>query len=396
MSKLIINENPLLVLPSLAIAIGLNEAIILQQIHYWLDTRINNNIINGSPWVYNTYSQWAKQFPFWSEITIKRTIRSLEDKKLLISDNFNKDSFSKQKWYTINYNKLSELENSLKILSSPNNTSKQIESKQTKFDNSQYSSSYSKRSARSDQFDPINISKRSDADIKLIRSYIDTEITTETTNNSLSGTINKKSALQPFEEMEERECRLISIWNSIVEKKLGRETKLTAKRITLLKRILNSFFNNDILLWEDFCTHVTKSKFLMGEITDFRIQLDWILREDNLIKVIEGSYHREGKNAEFSEKNLDNDEDRLIVQIQKANTPEFWKKIMIGLLKRIGYSTFNAWLSKNVFIRFENGLLEIQAPSRFSADWQTNNFLNDIMEESRKAIPEIKECIIKY
>ena len=36
MSRLLINEPPLIVLPSLAKEIGLNEAIIVQQIQYWL------------------------------------------------------------------------------------------------------------------------------------------------------------------------------------------------------------------------------------------------------------------------------------------------------------------------------------------------------------------------
>ena len=34
--SLLISEPPLQVLPSLAVKIGLNEAIVLQQIHYWL------------------------------------------------------------------------------------------------------------------------------------------------------------------------------------------------------------------------------------------------------------------------------------------------------------------------------------------------------------------------
>ena len=38
MSKMIIDDRPLMVLPKLATAIGLNEAIVLQQIHYWLNT----------------------------------------------------------------------------------------------------------------------------------------------------------------------------------------------------------------------------------------------------------------------------------------------------------------------------------------------------------------------
>lgn len=37
MSKLLINEPPLQVLPSFAQNIGLHEVIILQQVHYWVD-----------------------------------------------------------------------------------------------------------------------------------------------------------------------------------------------------------------------------------------------------------------------------------------------------------------------------------------------------------------------
>ena len=36
MSKLLIQENPMMILPSLAEKIGLNQAIVIQQFHYWL------------------------------------------------------------------------------------------------------------------------------------------------------------------------------------------------------------------------------------------------------------------------------------------------------------------------------------------------------------------------
>ncbi len=36
MSKLLINENPIMIIPSLALKMGLNEAVVLQQIHYWI------------------------------------------------------------------------------------------------------------------------------------------------------------------------------------------------------------------------------------------------------------------------------------------------------------------------------------------------------------------------
>ena len=101
---LLIPEPPLQVLPSLACKVGLNESIVLQQFHYWLQR--SNNIKDGHKWIYNSYKEWAKQFPFWSEHTIRRTINSLETQGYLISGNYNKAGFDKTKWYRIDYERL--------------------------------------------------------------------------------------------------------------------------------------------------------------------------------------------------------------------------------------------------------------------------------------------------
>lgn len=100
-SKLLIDDYPIQVLPKLAIEIGLNEAIILQQIHYWLNQSNHNH--DGKKWIYNTYDDWNKQFPFWSVMTIRRTITSLEKQNLILIANYNKAGFDKTRWYSINY-----------------------------------------------------------------------------------------------------------------------------------------------------------------------------------------------------------------------------------------------------------------------------------------------------
>lgn len=106
--NLLINEPPLQVLPSLAEKIGLNEAIIVQQIHYW--TRISKNIRDGETWVYKTFPEWKEEFPFWSEKTIKRSMKKLEDANLVISTSkYNKMGIDRTKWYRINYEELSNL-----------------------------------------------------------------------------------------------------------------------------------------------------------------------------------------------------------------------------------------------------------------------------------------------
>lgn len=101
MNKLLIDDYPIQVLPKLAEAIGLNEAIVLQQIHYWLNN--SKHKYDGKTWIFNSYPEWQKQFPFWSLITIKRTIYSLEKQNLLLIGNYNKAKFDKTKWYRINY-----------------------------------------------------------------------------------------------------------------------------------------------------------------------------------------------------------------------------------------------------------------------------------------------------
>ena len=103
-----LNRNPLVVVPELATAVGLNEAIVLQQVHYWIqiNMRDKRNYQDGHYWTYQSYPGWKEQFPFWSVETIKRTITRLEKSGFLVSGNFNKRCWDKTKWYRIDYLKL--------------------------------------------------------------------------------------------------------------------------------------------------------------------------------------------------------------------------------------------------------------------------------------------------
>ena len=106
-SNLLLDEYPLIVLPSLAEAVGLNEAIVLQQVHYWLQNPKGGVEVNGHKWVYNTYEEWKKDnFPFWSTRTIIRIFKGLEDKSLLIS--MQKAAYDRKKYYRIHYDNLSQ------------------------------------------------------------------------------------------------------------------------------------------------------------------------------------------------------------------------------------------------------------------------------------------------
>ena len=126
--KLLIDDQPLQVLPSLAEAIGLNEALILQQIH-WLLLRSKKEF-NGKYWVFNTYEEWQeKHFRFFSISTIRRTINRLEELDLLISTTeFNQMKVDKTKWYTINYEALENLDFTTAKNDSPSAQNEQTDS----------------------------------------------------------------------------------------------------------------------------------------------------------------------------------------------------------------------------------------------------------------------------
>ncbi|MFD1707343.1 conserved phage C-terminal domain-containing protein [Siminovitchia sediminis] len=107
MSNLLIQEHPVMIIPSLAVKVGVNEAVVLQQMHYWVKRSTYNR--DGRKWVYNTYSQWQEQLPFWSESSLRRTINSLEKKGLVLSAMFNQAKMDQTKWYTLDYEKLDEV-----------------------------------------------------------------------------------------------------------------------------------------------------------------------------------------------------------------------------------------------------------------------------------------------
>jgi uncharacterized phage protein (TIGR02220 family) len=162
MSNLLIDDYPILVLPKLATEIGLNEAIVLQQMHYWL--KKSNHNYDGRRWIYNSYKEWEQHFPFWSNATIRRTISSLEKQELLFVGNYNKAGFDNTKWYSIDYFKLEGV---------------------------------SKRLAQNEQ---TTCSKRADAvaqnEQTNTRDY--TEITTETTNNNI---LSPSSTAYPYKDV---------------------------------------------------------------------------------------------------------------------------------------------------------------------------------------------------
>ncbi len=61
--RLLFNEEPITINRLAANVLGLNEAIVVQQIHYWLNIneKAKINIHDDKVWTYNTYDVWQKE-----------------------------------------------------------------------------------------------------------------------------------------------------------------------------------------------------------------------------------------------------------------------------------------------------------------------------------------------
>ena len=120
--SLVIQDHPLILLPKLALALealgsngtAINDALIVQQLHYWLKHNKDSDTTDlhfheGRWWTYNTYEQWQENFPFWSAATIKRSFTRLESHGIVLTGEFNKNPFSRTKWYSLDYEEIATL-----------------------------------------------------------------------------------------------------------------------------------------------------------------------------------------------------------------------------------------------------------------------------------------------
>lgn len=112
MSMYLFDEQPILANKALARELGLNEALVMQQINYWIEInkRSGKNYHDGKYWTYNSIRAWQENdFDYMSVDTVKRTFTKLAKAGYLLVGNYNKDPRDKTKWYTINNDKLEEL-----------------------------------------------------------------------------------------------------------------------------------------------------------------------------------------------------------------------------------------------------------------------------------------------
>lgn len=86
-----------------AIKYGVNEAIILNNIKYWIlkNEANKSNFYDGKYWTYNSAEAFTLLFPFLTVRQIRYAIKNLEDKGAIVSGNYNTNRYDHTKWYAL-------------------------------------------------------------------------------------------------------------------------------------------------------------------------------------------------------------------------------------------------------------------------------------------------------
>lgn len=116
-SHLLIDETPLIVLPTLAGHVGINEAIAIQQIHWVCQVKAEHEdwrtFHDDEMWCSYTVDQWLQKMPWLKERTCRRMLTGLEERKLLIATKPNAKDWNHTKWYRVDYVVLDKLDGSI-------------------------------------------------------------------------------------------------------------------------------------------------------------------------------------------------------------------------------------------------------------------------------------------
>lgn len=244
----------------LAIRVGERRAIILSNIHYWIEkNKANgNNFKEGRYWTYNSAKAFKEIFPYLSERQIEYSLKELEKDNFLIIGNFNKAKYDRTNWYSLG-------DNAIPFFYVSN-------------------SAYTAISQNCDM-DGTNLSNGIHNSVTPIPD-INTDKIPDTKHYGISD-----SETQKIEE----------IWNSIIGTPNIRPLKKGSSRMKALNARFKDYGFEGLL--EMLCK-VRDSHFLTGNNPkNWTANFDWVLNPNNFLKIIEDTYINKEVNHERSNSN---------------------------------------------------------------------------------------------
>ena len=94
----------------IASALGdINAAVIVQQLHYWMGKEGVGTIIGGVKYVYNSFNDWVKQFPWLSVWQFRKAMKLLRNLGVVEVIRHKSRQWNQTNYYSLKSDRLSEL-----------------------------------------------------------------------------------------------------------------------------------------------------------------------------------------------------------------------------------------------------------------------------------------------
>ena len=80
---------------------GVDESIMIANLQFWIRKNEANgkHFHDGRFWTYNSIEAFSKLFPFWTARQIRRILKSLEEKGVIVTGNYNTSAYDRTTWY---------------------------------------------------------------------------------------------------------------------------------------------------------------------------------------------------------------------------------------------------------------------------------------------------------
>lgn len=210
---------------------GVDGAVFISRLQFWIEKNAANDrhYHEGRYWTYNSLRAMEKLFPFWSRRQIERIVKNLKDKGVLLTANYARDSHDRTLFYALDESKLpiSPFGGDL----SPNG--------------------------------------------EMINEQLKTQIREE-----------EDKANKP--EISNKPQQLADRYNAICTN-LPRVVRLTDKRRRAVRLIHDKGYTPEQL--DEAFRRAQASSFCAGQNDrHWKADFDWLLNENNLVKVLEGKY----------------------------------------------------------------------------------------------------------
>lgn len=231
---------------ALAKRYGINEAIILNSMIYWIEHNAANgkNFFDGYYWTFNTVESWAKQFNYMTTSQIRTTLKSLEKQGAIITGNYNETKYDRTLWYAVKHDVYAICENS--------------------------------------KMDLLNLTIPFEQNRKPIPSniHIDKDISSEQADDD--------NVLRNTEQEDEVQA-VVNKWNETV-KLLSKCMRMSQARKRAISARIREYGLDVVLSMID---RVEESEWLSGRGKWDNCSLDWVMSPNNFLKVYEGQYNKQ-------------------------------------------------------------------------------------------------------